>query len=172
LSYKGSLPKAARKAVSVAALEQLSRNGIGVGTPGVAVDVRAPRTVEEVAEVPAVLAILGLLDREARVRGEKVSTSSATLHSVRCTMQGSRERALFMDEAGLTIISWIRHVEAHVFFVTDELPLAGLSSAVVKEVLQVALEVIVRDYSALGFSLDGKGVLTRSPPVAGKERRA
>jgi hypothetical protein len=63
---------------------------------------------------------------------------------------------------------WIRHVEAHKLFVSDELPRAGLSSAIVKEVVQAALEVIVQDCSALGFSLDHMGVLTRHPPVAEK----
>ena len=60
------------------------------------------------------------------------------------------------------------HVEAHKFFVSDELPRAGLSSAIVKEVVQAALKVIVQDCSALGFSLDHMGVLTRHPPVAEK----
>ena len=59
-------------------------------------------------------------------------------------------------------------MEAHKLFVSDELPRAGLSSAIVKEVVQAALEVIVQDCSALGFSLDHMGVLTRHPPVAEK----
>ncbi len=69
-------------------------------------------------------------------------------------------RAELMDTAGLTIILWIRHVEAHKFYVTDELPRAGLSSAVVFEVVQAALEVIVQDCSSLGFSFNEMGVFT------------
>ncbi len=105
-----------RKAASAAALKQLARNGIGVGVSGQAVNACAPSTVEEVAALPAVMAILGLLDREARERGERESQSSAKLRSAQGTAPGSKERAQFMDTAGLSIIMWIRHVEARVFF--------------------------------------------------------
>ena len=162
-TYHRSLPRAARKAASTAALQQLARSGVGVNQPGEACGV--PSTVEEVAALPAVLAILGVLDREAHARGEHESQSSAKLCGVLRTEMSSKERVQFMENAGFSIFLWIRHVEAHVFFATDELPRAGLSSAVVKEVVQAALEVIVEDCSALGFTLDYKGVLTKLPPV-------
>ena len=66
-----------------------------------------------------------------------------------------------MKTAGLSVILWIRHVEAHVFFITDELPRAGLSSAVVQEVVEAALDVFVQD-SSLGFSLNDQGVLCKN----------
>jgi hypothetical protein len=174
VTYNRSLPMATRTAASAAALKQLVRNGVGVNQPGEAAGgvVRVPNTVEEVATLPAVLAILGLLDREALVRGEHKSQSSAKLCSALRAERGSMERVQFMENAGLAIILWIRHVEAHVFFVTDELPRAGLSSAVVKEVVEAALDVIVQDCSTSGFFLNDMGVLTRLSPVTGGKRAA
>jgi hypothetical protein len=163
LTYMRGLPVGARKAASAAVLKQLARSGIGGE-----VNAWEPSTVEEVAALPAVIAILGVLDREAQERGERESQSSTKLRSAQRTEPGSKERAQFMDTAGLSIILWIRHVEAHVFFISDALPRAGLSAAVVKEVVQAALGVIVRDCSSLGFSLDAMGVLTRLPPATEK----
>ena len=161
LTHSRSLPLAARKAASAAALKQLALNGVGVKQPGGAWG--APSTVEEIAALPAVLAILGVLDKEAQERGEHKSPTFAKLRSVLRAEPGSLEREQFMETAGLSIILWIRHVEAHlVFFTTDELPRAGLSSAVVKEVVQAALEVIVQDCGSLGFYLDDTGVLNRA----------
>jgi len=168
LTYMRGLPVGARKAASAAALKKLARSGIGVGEPSHAVNAWEPSTVEEVAALPAVIAILGVLDREAQERGERESQSSTELRSAQRTEPGSKERAQFMKTAGLSIIMWIRHVEAHVFFISDALPRAGLSAAVVKEVVQAALGVIVRDCSSLGFSLDAMGVLTRLPPATEK----
>ena len=72
--------------------------------------------------MPAVQAILSVLDKEAMLRDQHVSPSSSRLSKVLRTASGSPERALFMDSAGLTLVVWVRIVEAHVFFDSDALP--------------------------------------------------
>ena len=127
-----------------------------------------PCTPEEIASVPAVKALMSLLNFEAQTTGSRESLSSTRFSEILNSPPDSDKRSKFMDTAGLSIITWIRNLEAHKFFVTDELPRAGLSSAVVKEVVQAALGVIVQDCSAQGFSLDHMGVLTRLPSVTKK----
>ena len=168
LTFRKQIPVAARVAASKAALDVLASNGVGVDAPGHAQGVHAPRTLEELGSIPAVKAIMRVLNLEAEARGLSESPSSAQLSKALRALPGSIMRTDLMDNAGLAIIQWIRNVEAHKFLVTDDLPRAGLSSAVVKEVVQAALEVIVQDCSTLGFSLDDMGVLTRLPPVTEK----
>ena len=178
-TYEENIPVATRVAVSKAALVMLAKNGVGVDLLGHAQRVREPRTLEELSLIPAVRAILGMLDIEAKARktGEHESPSSVQLSKALRAPPGSIARKKFMSTAGFSILLWIRHEEAHTFFVNDELPRAGLSSAVVQEVVKAALAVIVRDCSPLGFSLDDMGVLTRSradnprPTGGGAKRR-
>ena len=166
LTFQRQFPAAARVAASKAALDKLASNGVGVDQPGPAQGVRAPCTLEELSLIPAVKAILRVLDLVAQARGASECPSSAQLSKALRAPPGARARAELTDYAGLHILQWIRHVEARRFFVSDDLLRAGLSSAVIKEVVQAALEVVVRDCGALGFSLDARGVLTRLPPVA------
>jgi hypothetical protein len=161
LTFHKQIPMATLLAASKAALDMLARNGVGVDQPGHAQGVRAPCTVEELSSIPAVKAIMRVLDREARARSLSESPSSAQLSKALRAPPGSAARTELTDTAGLAILLWVRHVEAHKFFVTDELPKAGLSSAVVKDVVQAALEVIVQDCSSQGYSLDAVGVLTK-----------
>jgi hypothetical protein len=161
LTFQKQIPVATRMAASKAALDMLASNGVGVDQLGIAQGVRVPCTLEELSSIPAVKAIMRVLDLEAMARGLSESPSSAQLSKALRAPPGTIARAELIDTAGLAILLWIRHVEAHKFFVTDDLPRAGLSSAVVKEVVQAALEVIVRDCSTHGFSLDDMGVLTR-----------
>ena len=163
---ENSLHAATRAAASKAVLDMLARNGVGVDKPGHAQGVRAPCTLEELSSIPAVKAILRVLDLEARARssteeGLSESPSSTQLSKALRAPAGSNARRELADTSGLAVLFWIRHVEAHKFFVTDEIPRAGLSSAVVKEVVQAALKVIVQDCRTLGFILDGDGVLKR-----------
>ena len=167
-TFQEIFPVATRVAASRAALSMLARNGVGVPLSGHAQRVREPRTLEELSLIPAVKAILRVLDLEAKARSLSESPSSAQLSKALRAASDSIARKKLTDTAGFAILLWIRHVEAHKFFVADELPRAGLSSAVVKEVVQAALEVIVRDCSSLGFSLDGMGVLTKRSPMADK----
>jgi hypothetical protein len=162
VTYKKVFPKATRKRASQAALKMLASNGVGVDEPGGGV--RMPCTSEEVNSVPAVKALMRLLNF-AKAADLSESISSARFSEVLNLPPDSDKRSKFMGTAGLTIITWIRDLEAPKFFVSDDLPRAGLSSAVVKEVVQAALGVIVQDCSALGFSLDHMGVLTRLPSV-------
>ena len=166
LTFQRQFPAAARVAASKAALDKLASNGVGVDQPGPAQGVRAPCTLEELSLIPAVKATLRVLDLVAQARGASESPSSAQLSKALRAPPGALARAELTDYAGLHILQWIRHVEARRFFVSDDLLRAGLSSAVIKEVVQAALEVVVRDCGALGFSLDARGVLTRLPPVA------
>ncbi len=165
-AHKTFFPEATRINASQAALKMLASNCVGVDEPGGGV--RMPCTPEEIASVPAVKALMRLLNFEAQTASSRESLSSKRFSDVLNSPPDSDLRSKFMDTAGLSIIFWIRHLEAHKFFVTDELPRAGLSSAVVKEVIQAALGVIVQDCSTLGFSLDHMGVLTRLPSVTEK----
>ena len=167
LTFHKQIPVATRVAASKAALDMLARNGVGVDDEaGHAQGVRAPCTLEELSSIPAVKAIMRVLNLEAEARGLSESPSSAQLSKALGALPGSTVRTELMDTAGLSILLWIRNVEAHKFFVTDELPRAGLSSAVVNEVVQAALEVIVQDLqdSTMGFFLNEMGVLTRLSP--------
>ena len=160
-SFYKQIPSSTLAAASKSALEQLARNGVGVDQPGLDQGTRVPCTVEELRSIPAVKAILGLLDREAKDRNASESHSATQLSKVQESAPDSALRLEFMKTAGLSVILWIRHVEAHVFFITDELPRAGLSSAVVQEVVEAALDVFVQD-SSLGFSLNDQGVLCKN----------
>jgi len=160
-SFYKQIPSSTLAAASKSALEQLARNGVGVDQPGLAQGTRVPCTVEELRSIPAVRAILGVLNREAKDRNASESHSATQLSKVQESAPDSALRIEFMKTAGLSIILWIRHVEAHVFFITDELPRAGLSSAVVQEMVEAALDIFVQD-SSLGFSLNDMGVLCKN----------
>ena len=152
-------------AASEAVLHVLSRNGVGAPLAGGAVgDICAPTTVEEVAAMPAVQTTLRLLDAEAAWSGRE-SRSSLRLRKVLRTQLGSQERALFIETAGLTILLWVRNVEAHVFFESDALPRSGLSGAVIKEAVKAALEAVTAGHGAV-YELDDAGVLCRRRTAA------
>jgi hypothetical protein len=164
-TFSGSLTsqeKIKGKEISVAVLHVLARNGVGAPLAGSVAEVRAPATVEELAAVPAVQTILQLLDNEARLDGPSntKSRSSLRLHKALQADPGSAEQVRFMETAGLTILLWVRNVEAHVFFEADALPRSGLSSAVVKEAVSAALEALVTGPDAT-YELDADGVLRR-----------
>jgi hypothetical protein len=158
-TYHALLPRATAAAASAAVLQVLASNGIGSPGPGQPWATCPPSTLEEFAALPAVVALLQLLGLEAQERNRQQSPSSAQLAKALRAAPDSQKR--FMEEAGLTLLLWMRHVSAHAaFFVTDELPRAGLSSAVVKDAVQAALEVIVRDCGEeMGLGLSEKGVL-------------
>ena len=148
-------------AISGEVLRVLACNGVGVPLAGsMAGEMCAPSTVEEVAAMPAVQTIMRLLDTEARLvnpRNSK-SRSSLRLQKMLSTAPGSADQARFMETVGLTILMWVRNVEAHVFFEAEALPRSGLSSAVVKEAVSAALEVLVTGPDA-AYELNANGVL-------------
>jgi hypothetical protein len=148
--------------ISEAVLHVLARNGVGAPLAGSkAGEVCAPTTVEEVAAVPAVQTILKLLDAEAIFDGrDSKSRSSLRLRKALDAGLGSGEQVRFMETAGLTILMWVRNVEAHVFFEAEALPRSGLSSAVVKEAVSAALKVVLTRRGA-EYELDATGVLWR-----------
>jgi hypothetical protein len=147
-------------AISEAVLHVLARNGVGAPLAGSkAGEVCTPTTVEQVAAVPAVQTILKLLDAEASLDGrDSKSRSSVRLQKALDAGLGSDEQVRFMETAGLTLLLWVRNVEAHVFFEAEALPRSGLSSAVVKEAVSAALEVILSSEGA-EYELDASGVL-------------
>ena len=118
--------------------------------------------------MPAVQTTLRLLDAEAALAGRE-SRSSLRLRKVLRTKLGSEERALFMETAGLTILQWVRNVEARVFFEADALPRSGLGGAVIKEAVKAALEVLLAGHGA-AYELDDAGVLCRRKAAAGGEK--
>ena len=162
LSTFSTREKALGVEISEAVLHVLARNGVGAPLAGSkAGEVCAPTTVEEVAAVPAVQTILKLLDAEAIFDGrDSKSRSSLRLRKTLDAGLGSGEQVRFMETAGLTILMWVRNVEAHVFFEAEALPRSGLSSAVVKEAVSAALEVVLTRRGA-EYELDATGVLWR-----------
>ena len=165
-TYHALLPRATAAAASAAVLQLLASIGIGCPVPGQPWATRPPSNLEEFAALPAVVALLQLLGLEAQERNKQQSPSSAQLAKALRAAPDSQRR--FMEEAGFTLLLWMRHVSAHAaFFVTDELPRAGLSSAVVKDAVQAALEVIVRDCGEdMGLGLSEKGVLVSARLLA------
>jgi hypothetical protein len=158
-TYHALLPRATAAAASAAVLQLLASSGIGSPGRGQPWATRPPSTLKEFAALPAVVALLQLLELEAQGRNRQQSPSSAQLATALRAAPDAQGR--FMEEAGFTLLLWMRHVSAHAaFFVTDELPRAGLSSAVVKDAVQAALEVIVRDCGEeMGLGLSENGVL-------------
>ena len=163
-TYHALLPRATAAAASAAVLQVLASSGIGSPGPGQPWATCPPSTPEEFAALPAVVLLLQLQERS-----RQQSLSSAQLAKALRAAPDAQGR--FMEEAGLTLLLWLRHVSAHAaFFVTDELPRAGLSSAVVKDAVQAALEVIVRDCGEdMGLGLSEKGVLVSSSSAEGLE---
>ena len=152
--------RAVGAAVSEEVLHVLARNGVGAPLARSLEYVCAPTTVEEVAAVPAVQTILTLLDAEERVEGRSDAQSRASLRLRKAlkAAPGSAAQARFMETAGLTILVWVRNVAARVFFESEALLRSGLSSAVVREAVSAALEVLVRGPDA-AYELDEDGVL-------------
>jgi hypothetical protein len=144
-----------RAAASAAVLRALARNGIGIEQrQGSLLVVRAPRTVEELAGMPAVVGLLGALDEEAALQGESESRSSAKLRTA-SREAGSPGHDKFMEEAGLTVLAWMRHVQAHVFFPTQH---HGFTTGVVGEAVWAAVRVIVEREGG-AYELDGESIL-------------
>ena len=167
-TYQSRLPRATAVAVSAAVLQLLASNGIGTPVHGQPWTVRLPSTLEEFAALPAVEVLLRLLQLEAQERSRQQSPSYAQLAKALRAAPESQERAHYMETAGYTLLQWLRHMSAHAaFFVTDELPHAGLSSGVVKDAVQAALEVVLQDCGeSLGLGLSNKGVLVSSRLLA------
>jgi hypothetical protein len=105
----------ARAAVSASAFAVFVANGIGIVEGGHAA--RLPRTVFEVRMVPAFDAILVTLDEHAARLGKPGgSPSSAALKKVTTASQSDQQA--YLAALGVHVLSWLRHIDAHVFFKT------------------------------------------------------
>ena len=104
--------------------------------------------------MPAVVGLLGALDEEAALQGESESRSSAKLRTV-SREAGSPGHDKFREEAGLAVLAWTRHVQAHVFFPTQH---HGFTTGVVGEAVWAAVRVIV-EREGRAYELDGESIL-------------
>ena len=120
-------------------LATLAANGVGHAcrAPPGAASVRAPETVDELADIPAVTCLLAALGKDGMPAPAK-----AELQKLQNDPRPDRKQT-YMDAAGFALLTWIRHYDAHVWFPLADLPLSGLSGAVVEEVVGAVVEHLV-----------------------------
>ena len=147
-------------------LESLASNGIGVAEDGLAA--RAPRTVNEIRRVPAIVEILLALDKLHYVAGKpRVPRASDTL--VRAEGASQDKQGAFLARLGLQVLVWLRHFDSHTRFDEDVASRSGLTEAIVAEAARAAAEALVLAQSA-AFEVDREGALrprTSTLPTAG-----
>ena len=122
----------ARRAISSRVLESLARNGVGfsecIGAP-----VRPPKSLDEVRGVPAFNETLGTLDKlAANASGEPSSARAKLIKAASVTDDD------YLAELGLHVLSWLRHVDAHVYFHTSITERGGLTTAIAALAVQAA----------------------------------
>lgn len=148
--------------ISTSVFDSLVRNGVGVGRPGM--PLRAPVDVLEVANIPAVGAILRELDEEATIKNKTPTQSQTSRELSKITAVGT-STALFMSDLGYRMLLWMRHFEAHALTPGNRLVRAGLTSGVVKEAVAAARDALLRT-QASDFSVDDAGMLIFSSTTA------
>ena len=152
-----SMSAGALAAASASVLEVFAANGVGVIEDGVAA-ARAPRTVAEVLAVPAFAAVLSALDEHAaRVGRPGASPASAALASA--ARASSSEQAGFLAALGVRVLTWLRHVYAHVYFAPRITERSGLSTAIVAAAVQAAGDAIVSKDEAFQWDEDSGSLL-------------
>lgn len=120
-------------------LNTLAANGIGVSMDDRTW--RHPHTLADMESLPAVKAILDLLDlQEAKRTGSAtaVSPSAAQFrgHVASPTTQAARTAVSIM---GFRFLVWLRHVHAHAYLPKTVMVDAGLTAAVVEQVAAAAV---------------------------------
>lgn len=164
-------------AVSSVVLNTLAADGIGVLTVGAEPRVRAPATILELQQVPAVKAIFDILNTQEATkwqRDEALSKSVKTFNRLVAAQAAASptehpDVADFMANAGIHILLWLRHVEAHAYVPKTVLVDAGLQANVVGRIVDAA----VRSWEAAGNEVMSEGLPflpIRGPLAAGLNR--
>jgi hypothetical protein len=137
-------------AVSAAVLDTLAANGIGVPVPsGSEPSFRAPATFDELEQLPAVTAIFNILNTQEatkKQRDEALSKSVRKFQDLAGRQAGDADAAEFLANAGVHILLWLRHIEAHAYIPKTTLVDSGLRVGLVDRVVDVA----VRTWEASG----------------------
>ena len=139
------LPGDLCSSASLAVLGSLCANGIGVVDAASPSGYRPPTSYSEVLSVPALAAVLGSLDMAWQATHGECTISPSTR---------ALRRDGLGDSFGLTVLLWLRHVEAHVFTSNQAIAAHGLTPAVVHSAARAAVEVLL----ANGFVLDESGI--------------
>jgi hypothetical protein len=148
-------------AASATVLAVLAANGVGVIEAGHAA--RPPQSVTEVRAVPAFVSILAALDEHAERLGKPRGSPSTALLA-RAVTASPRQQKAFVAALGVSVLVWLRHVDAHAYFATRITEDSGLTVAIIATAVQAASEAIVRKDAA--FRFDESGSLEYAVPQA------
>jgi len=154
-------------AISAAVLDTLAANGIGVPLPsGSEPSFRAPTTFNELKQVPSVAAIFDILNTQEATTKQRDEALSKSVHKFQ-DLAGRQARdadaAKFLANAGVHILLWLRHIEAHAYIPKTALVDSGLRVGLVDRVVEVA----VRTWEASGNAVkDGLPLLPVRGPLA------
>ena len=146
---------------SAEVLAVLATNGVGVVEAGRAA--RPPQSVAEVRAVPAFASILAALDEHAERLGKPRGSPSTALLA-RAVTASPRQQKAFVAALGVSVLVWLRHVDAHAYFATRITEDSGLTVAIIATAVQAASEAIVRKDAA--FRFDESGSLEYAVPQA------
>jgi hypothetical protein len=154
-------------AISAAVLATLAANGIGVPLPsGSEQSFRVPATLDELEQVPAVTAIFNILNTQEatkKQRDEALSKSVRKFQDLAGRQAGDADAAEFLANAGVHLLLWLRHIEAHAYIPKTTLVDSGLRVGLVDRVVDVA----VRTWEASGNAVkDGLPLLPIRGPLA------
>lgn len=149
-----------RGEVSIALLESLARNCIGVRDAGGSV--RPPRTAAEFDAVPALQALRDMLTFGAKKRQPNLSLA-AFLGGIASTPAGVAPvvpAVRFQETIGWELLLAFRHLRAHIWSEPAQLTSNGLTAAVVADAVSAAARVLA-DPARGCFSLEGSRLLPK-----------
>jgi hypothetical protein len=154
--------KLAGKPISAAVMERLAANGVGTPWDGGAEPFRPPATFAELQLVPAVKAIFSVLNAQEVLKNGCESPSFSAFNRAATAAARSPSSAAAFDlwHAGVHILRWLRHIEAHVYISKIALVDSGLSISLVERVCADA----VRAWETAGNSVTA-GIPVVRPPL-------
>jgi hypothetical protein len=157
-SFETPLQKDTLDAISAELLYMMACNGIGVRQP--LGGVKAPSTVKEVEGMQAVASVLKALKEErAPLLREGKPIASQSFEALQKALRADPHiQKQFMSKVGFTILLWVRHLDAHVFASAIEVHQSGLTCAVVGELVNAAVEVIL-EKEGKTFGINKENVL-------------
>eukprot|EP00386_Alphamonas_edax_P007962 GDKI01026271.1.p1 GENE.GDKI01026271.1~~GDKI01026271.1.p1 ORF type:complete len:330 (-),score=64.17 GDKI01026271.1:110-1099(-) len=129
--------------ISTAILKRLADNGIGIRLGSDPKPTfRPPATLDELKSMPSVIAIFKVLNtQEAAKQQSPVAQSQSvrTFASLFADSTGQKAKN-FMTHAGVHILVWLRHIEAHTFIPQTALAEAGLWVDIVDDAAEAAVD--------------------------------
>lgn len=136
--------------LSHAILASFASNGIGVRLAG-GLGISPPRSIAEMATVPAFATILLLLSKQEETSAQVAGRLSPAHVSFLMFLAGesagntSYKQRLYASTLGIQVVHWLRIVEAHVYLPKAEFSLLGLFPAIVEQALGAAVAVWIRE---------------------------